>query len=124
MAFVKKFTRRIMVNGEIYLWYFRDNSLESRPRRIAVQHSVARGQMLVVSPWSGPYTLSFDIRPRAIRELILFGLTQGWKPSEKAPPLILGHDDGWQVFERRSKPYHQNSLLSVMAAASELYPQL
>jgi len=89
MAFAKKFTRRITVEGETYLWYFRDNSLESEPRRIVIQHIAARGQMLVIDPLDGAYTLRFEIRPRVIREIILFGLTHGWEAKKKTKSLFL-----------------------------------
>ena len=89
MAFTKKFTRRIIVEGEAYLWHFRDNSLESEPRRIVVQHISTRGQMLVVDPFSRPYALGFEIRPRVIREIILFGLTHGWEAKKKTKPFFL-----------------------------------
>ena len=92
MAFAKKYTRRITVEGETYLWYFRDNSLESQPRRIVVQQSATPGQMLIVDPFSGPYVLGLEIRPKAIREIILFGLSHGWKPKAKSKPLFLGHN--------------------------------
>ena len=92
MAFAKKFTRRITVEGESYLWHLRDNNLEAEPRRIVVQHIAARGQILVVDPFSEPWVLNFEIRPRVIRTMILFGLTHGWEPKEKAAPYLLRHD--------------------------------
>jgi len=92
VAFAKKFSRRITVEGETYLWYFRDNSLEFEPRRIAVQHIAARGQMLIIDPLSGPYALGFEIKPRVIREIVLCGLLLGWNPQQKAEPFFLGHD--------------------------------
>jgi len=92
MAFAKKYTRRITVKGETYLWYFRDNSLEFEPRRIVVQQAATRGQMLIVDPFSGPYVLGFEIRPKAIREIILFGLSHAWTPEAKSEPLFLGHN--------------------------------
>jgi len=92
MTFVKKFTRRITVEGESYLWHLRDSNLDSEPRRIVVQHIPARGQMLFVDPFAGPWVLNFEIRPRVIREIILFGLVHGWEPKKKAAPFLLRHD--------------------------------
>jgi hypothetical protein len=92
VAFAKKFSRRITVEDETYLWYLRDNSLEFEPRRIVVQHVAPRGQMLIIDPLSGPYALGFEIRPRVIREIVLCGLRLGWNPQQKAEPFYLGHD--------------------------------
>ena len=36
MAFAKKYTRRITVEGEGYLWYLRDTSLDFEPKRRVV----------------------------------------------------------------------------------------
>lgn len=91
MAFAKKFTRRITVEGESYLWYFKDNNLESEPRRIVIQHIAARGQMLIIDPLAEPYVLRFEMRPRVIREIILFGLAHGWEPRKKMKHFLLSY---------------------------------
>lgn len=99
MALAKKFTRRIVVNGEPFLWYFRDNSLDCETgRRVAVQHETTPGQLLVADPFYETYAQTVEIRPQTIRDVILFGLAQGWTPKEKANPLFVTHDGvNWKV---------------------------
>ena len=96
MAFPKKHTRRLSVDGVEYLWHL-NKDWDRRTRWIVVQQLGASvGQLLMVNPYH------HDLLPSkgTISEAVRFGLGHGWKPSRKGPPVRLyfaGRDRGFQL---------------------------
>ena len=86
MAFPKKYTRKITIDNQIYLWHLNGNSLEFGEHHITIRHQQIAGQILYIDP----YAWDLEIRPGMIREAILFALENGWLPLEKKAPMYLG----------------------------------
>ena len=85
----KKHNRVISVNDEVYIWYLKNNEIWTPNKYIIIRHSdYINGQRLYLSP----YSWHFEIRPRTIREAIIFGVANGWNPKESGEPIYLGYN--------------------------------
>jgi hypothetical protein len=90
MTIPRKYNRRIVVDGEAYLWYLRGNDAWRDAKHIAIRHSQhVSGQLLLLD--FNAY--EFEIRPKMIRSAIEFAQTNGWTPTTKANPLYIGFDN-------------------------------
>ena len=89
MAFPKKHTREIIVNDQTYLWHLRKNDLYWGWHHITIRHKQVAGQILFIDP----YSWHFEVRPRSIREGILFALENNWNPQEKGKPLYISYQE-------------------------------
>jgi hypothetical protein len=104
MSFPKKAKgwRSITVNQQQFRWRFRlgDNSSP-----LTLQGHLSSGQRVIVrlegwrDPWlSIPYkqppNVPAIITPKFVSEAIHFALTQGWKPEEAQPPLLINVING------------------------------
>jgi len=83
MAFTKKSTRRIVVDGISYRWHLHNNHLWKPGRNIAVELASGRCGVLLIDP----YSWHTQIRPKAVREAILFAIKSGWNPAENSEPF-------------------------------------
>ena len=90
MSFPKKYTRKIVVGGIRYLWHLSQNSLEGRDTHITIAQDTAPKQFLHVDPFAAIFE-GLEIRPRAIRRIILWALKNGWHPTRKGPPIFVGY---------------------------------
>ena len=90
MAFPKKYTRKITVNDQTYLWHLNENSIDFEEYHITIRHEKIAGQILYLDL----YSWHLSIRPRTIREAILWALENGWEPKEKGKPIYVGYPDG------------------------------
>ena len=83
--------RKIHVEGIDYVWFLRKNEIWTPNRQIRIRHAVVdRGQELLLCP----YAWELEIRPKSIREVILFALMKGWTPSVPGPALEVFVEDG------------------------------
>ncbi|WP_041598700.1 hypothetical protein [Hahella chejuensis] len=95
--------RKIVVEGVAYNWCIRGNCLESRASHITVFMAEKSGQVLFIDP----YAWGVEVRPKTVRDAIIFGLKNGWNPNEKGRPLYLGFQgDGFMVLPKGVKHTH------------------
>jgi len=96
MAFPRKNTRRLSVDGIPYTWHLNDD-WDIRTRWIVVRREVSgAGQLLMVDPYHHDLLPTRGSVSRAVR----FALSHGWHPERKCSPLRLtfgGRDKGFQV---------------------------
>ena len=96
MAFPKKHTRHLSVDGTRYLWHL-NKDWDVRTRWIVVQRDgCVGGQLLMVDPYHHDLLPSRGTVSRAVR----FAMCHGWRPECKAPPLQLrftGATHGFQL---------------------------
>lgn len=103
----KKGTRRININGEVFLWHV---SSKAKKLSIVVQSENGEGQMLTFSiPFTDSW-LKFGLKPEEkeqlpenqieavtpsfVAEIIQFGLQNEWLPNIKSLPYNLTMDEG------------------------------
>ena len=82
MAWPKKNTRRVVIDGEVYQWHWDPN--KALYSWIVIGKQSADGQLLFLDP----YWLSTT--PGQICQAISFALASGWEPHQKKKPLRLG----------------------------------
>ena len=96
MAFPRKNTRRLSVDGIPYVWHL-NKDWDIRTRWIVVRRQVhGSGQLLMVNPYHHDLLPTRETVSKAIR----FALGHGWRPEQKVAPLRLtfaGREDGFQV---------------------------
>jgi len=96
MAFPRKNTRRLTVEGIPYVWHLNDD-WDRRTRWIVVRREVCgAGQLLMVDPYYHDLLPSRGTVSNAVR----FALSHGWCPEHKHSPLRLtfaGRDQGFKV---------------------------
>jgi len=96
MAFPRKDTRRLSVDGIPYVWHL-NKDWDVRTRWIVVRREVfGAGQLLMVDPYH------HDLLPTrgTVSRAIQFALSHGWHPERKAAPLRLsfaGRERGFQL---------------------------
>jgi len=96
MAFPRKDTRRISVDGIPYVWHL-NKDWDVRTRWIVIRRQISgAGQLLMVDPYH------HDLLPTrgAVGGAIRFALKSGWRPERKAAPLRLtfaGREQGFQL---------------------------
>ena len=86
MTFPKRDTREITINDIRYVWHLNGNDIW-HDSHITIRHASIAGQILYLDPM--PW--DFAIRPRTIREGILWALQNNWQPTTKALPLYVGY---------------------------------
>lgn len=107
MALPKKGLRKITVENVRYVWNTTGNDGWIS---LSIRHIDGDGQLLTAvfdyhSEKIGEFTLLDNsvgtswkqrmlITPFIVRQVILYALTQGWTPTQKAPQLNLGSLDG------------------------------
>lgn len=90
MALPRKWSRRIVVHGETYIWYLKRNEIMTGWKHIAIRHSASpQAQLLLLDC----YAHDFEFGPGMVRRAIEFALANGWTPQQKAAPLYLGFDN-------------------------------
>jgi hypothetical protein len=96
MAFPRKDTRRISVDGIPYVWHL-DRDWDVHTRWIVIRRQVyGVGQLLMVNPYH------HDLLPTrgTVGGANRFALKSGWRPERKAAPLRLtfaGRERGFQL---------------------------
>lgn len=85
MAWPKKGTRTISVDGKKFLWHLSGNRLDSKETVITVGHE---GQKYVL--FIDPYPWDFDIKPSNIVEAVRWALGKGWTP-ESGPDTHMAY---------------------------------
>jgi len=99
MAFPRKNTRRLSVDGIPYAWHLNDD-WDRRTRWIVVRREVCgAGQLLMIDPYH------HDLLPTrgTVSKAVRFALSHGWRPERKGSPLRLtfaGREQGFQVVAR------------------------
>lgn len=77
MAFPKKNNRRLVIEGETYVWHLKGRDAWMDSKHIAIRHSqFPQGQLLLLDF----YAHDFEIRPQTVREAIEFASANGWEP--------------------------------------------
>src|SRR6266404_264165 len=103
MAFPKKDTRHLSIDGTRYLWHLNSDWVR-RTRWIVVQRDdCVGGQLLMIDPYHHDLLPSRGTVSRAVR----FALGQGWHPERKARPLYLtfaGDKLGFQLVTPSPQP--------------------
>ena len=94
MAWPKKNTRKVVVDGDVYQWHWHpDKVLYSW---IVIGKQSADGQLLFLDP----YWLSAT--PGQICQAISFALASGWEPQYKSKPFRIGSKlidaNTWEFF--------------------------
>ena len=85
-----KASRTITVSDHDYLWVLTGNSIFGKEQHIRVYRQGFQNSILYIDP----YAWDFEVRPRQIREAVLFGLQHGWDPEEGGSGLYIGMRDG------------------------------
>ena len=85
-----KATRTITVSDHDYLWVLSGNTIYGKEQHIRVYRQGCQNSILYIDP----YAWEFEIRPRQIREAILFALQQEWDPEQDGSSIYLGMRDG------------------------------
>ncbi len=85
-----KASRTITVSDHDYLWVLTGNSTYGKEQHIRVYRQGCQNSILYIDP----YAWDFEVRPRQIREAILFALQQGWDPEEGGSSFYIGMRDG------------------------------
>jgi DUF1365 family protein len=97
MAFARKGIRKITVNDQRYFWSAKGTDYEMA---LSVMADTRNGQILnaqfaysqdVTPLGNGSYSLTnqFVVTPYTVRQVILQGLAEGWRPLARAKPLYL-----------------------------------
>ena len=96
MAFPRKDSRLLSVDGVPYVWHL-NKDWDVRTRWIVVRRqALGSGQLLMVDPYHHDLVPTRGTVGRAIR----FALKNGWQPERKAAPLRLsfaGKERGFQI---------------------------
>jgi hypothetical protein len=80
-----------VLDGRVFEWLLPGNELFTGVKHIRIRASGVRGRPIYLDP----YPWGLEIRPRSIREAILFALAQGWSPEgPERRPLFLGYHRG------------------------------
>ena len=97
MAFARKGIRRITVNDQRYFWSATGTDYDIA---LSVMADTRNGQILNtgfsysqdVTPFGNgcySFTNQFVVTPYTVRQVILQGLAEGWKPLVRAKPLYI-----------------------------------
>ena len=81
--------RKIVVQGKCYLWTLNGNSIDEKEKYIKIHTSKSTKSILYLAP----YNWNFEIRPKTIREAILFAVKNNWKPDEKAEKMYISFNE-------------------------------
>ena len=111
MAFPKKDTRRLTVDGVPYQWHL-DADWDSRNRWIVVGRKIpGAGQLLMINPYHHDFLPTRGAVSRAVR----FALDHGWNPESRSAPLrltfagtstnfkVITGDHSWPILFSKSK---------------------
>ncbi len=77
------------MEGETYNWHLHNNDGWAPDRHVVVQHESGCGQVLLLDH----YSWHMEIRPKTIREAILYALANGWAPRSSKGPMKLSFDE-------------------------------
>jgi hypothetical protein len=106
MAFPRKNTRRLSVDGISYEWHLNED-WDRRTRWIVVRREACgAAQLLMVNPYHHDLLPSRGTVSKAVR----FALGHGWRPEHKGPPVRLtfaGREHGFKVVAREPNPVLQ-----------------
>ncbi len=82
--------RKLVVNGIQYEWCLRGNRISDKSEHVTIYRPDTSGQPLYLDalPWE------VEIRPKIVKEAILFALSSAWTPDKKGPPFRLGVVEG------------------------------
>ena len=87
---MKKSWRKIVVNNIEYVWCLPGNGLSDNHGHIIVHiNGASNSQVLYLDT----IVWSLEIRPKMVREAIIFALNNSWQPSQKGNGLYLGYID-------------------------------
>ena len=96
MSIPRKGSRKITVDGRQYTWIATGND---DVIDLVVCDNDSNGQKLQaqfkyqIDYTSRPAVYNFVITPAIVRQVILYGLAQGWTPTQRNPHLQLGFLD-------------------------------
>ena len=76
MGFPKKRTRKLIVNGQTYLWHYSDHCPDCGSSPITIGQEDARYYLFIA-----PYTRDFTFSPKTISKAIMWALSNGWTAS-------------------------------------------
>ena len=92
MAWPKKNTRKITVNGIEFLWHLSKNSIDSKETLITAGSQHDRFFLFI-----DPYPWEFEIKPAHISAAVEWASKQGWNP-ETGPSKYLAFSAKAQKF--------------------------
>ena len=75
MAWPRKNTRTIQIDGESFLWHISGNQLDSKETVITVGKDGFKFLLFI-----DPYPWDFEITPSSISKAVRWALDQGWTP--------------------------------------------
>ncbi len=87
MAFTKKHTYTIVVQGDTYSWH-RSRRFEWHNRWTAIRKKDSEGQLLLLDPYHHDFTLGAG----DVAKAIAFALGHGWTPERKGKPMKLRYN--------------------------------
>ena len=85
VSIIKKGSRKITIEGDIYLWHLRDNNVD-----ISVVVQLMNEGQLLKRVYGLEEVFDNPITPSRVEKLIKLGLSKGWKPSsKKSKPFLI-----------------------------------
>jgi len=93
MAWPKRGTRRLVVDGEEFLWHYAGHCLWCSDDVFTVGREGAPYVLFI-----DPYAWHFEFRPAQVVEAIRWALKEGWT-SEKGPTRAMALNDASRAYE-------------------------
>ncbi|MGV3659722.1 MAG: hypothetical protein ACO1TE_06050 [Prosthecobacter sp.] len=93
MAFPRRHTRKITVDGIDYLWHLNHNDVTFGQTQITIACADQPKWFLHLDPYpciAGVY----EIGPATVRRAILWALSLGWQPAVAHEPTFISYRDG------------------------------
>lgn len=100
MAFPKRHTRRIAVNGVQYVWHLNHGDIDFGQTQVTIGHAKSHRWLLHADPYQ------IEPLPANVRAVILWALDQGWMPQVSHEPMLVSREDGaffWCPYSQRSE---------------------
>lgn len=96
MATPARGCRKIVVDGEPYLWRIRQKTNDESDERIGIQHAKKAGSTLVESLRRfrpSECVITKPVVPSEVAEIIRIAIKQGWLPNEVRPQFLLNMEE-------------------------------
>ena len=91
---MSKLVRDIKVDGKVYQWILDENSVYGEKEYIRIHVGKSTKSILYLDP----YNWHLEIRPKTIREAILFAINHDWNPEVSTRDLFISYNgDGFFV---------------------------
>jgi hypothetical protein len=87
MTWPKKDTRKITIDGQLYLWHLNSDWFYHN-EWIVIKQAGTQGQLLLVNP----YHHDLPMGPKTVQMAVEFAHSVGWTPSAKKPPIKLRYN--------------------------------